>query len=164
MKPKPKQLDRDLLDAVVMGDLAKVSMLIKQGADVNARDGEHQETPLILAVKFGQAAIVRLLIDSGANLEARDDQGRTALFFAAISSETFDVLIRSGANPHVKDADGNTILMRTIMSSPGLNEVEELLRLGIDAGVRNNDGETSDMADALGLIKIAERLRSIVVI
>ena len=50
MKSELKQLDRDLLDSVIMRDIARVRELLEQGAKVNAKDAEHQETPLMLAV------------------------------------------------------------------------------------------------------------------
>jgi ankyrin repeat protein len=162
MKSKLKQLNRNLLDAVVMGDFARVSSLLAQDADVDARDEEHQETPLILAAKFNRPDIVRLLVESKASLEAKDDQNRTPIFFATISSNVFDVLLEAGANLQVTDAEGNTILLRRLGQAPSLSDVESLLRLGLDANLRNNAGENAlDIAEGLGLIEIAARLRSV---
>jgi ankyrin repeat protein len=159
MKLKRIKLNRDLLDAVVMRDIAKAKELLKQGGDVNARDAEHNETPLIFAAKFADAGMVRLLLNAQADVHARDDKGRTALYFAPVSSEVFKLLLEAGANLHAIDGGGNTILMRKVSESRSLNEVEELLKLGIDPSLRNADGETAlDIAESLGLVKIVERL------
>ena len=117
MRSKRKKLNRDLLDAVVMCDIAKVQDLLNRGADVDARDDEHCETPLILAAKFADPAIVRLLLNNNAEVDARDDKGRTALFFASLQSEAFKELIEAGANIHARDEEGNTILLQVAVDS-----------------------------------------------
>ena len=161
MASKRKPLNRALLDAIIMRDIAQASELLKQGADVNAKDSGHGETPLILAAKFTGANMMRLLLEAGAEVHARDDWGRTALFYAPVSSEGFGVLLRAGADVHARDGEGNTILMREVSASASLAEVEELLRLGIDPKVQNEDGETAlHLAESLGLVKVVERLRS----
>lgn len=161
MASKRKQLNRALVDAVVMRDIARVRELLEQGADVNARVNEHEETPLILAAKFAGADMMRLLLEAGARVDTRDAWGRTSLFYAPITSEGFGVLLRAGADVHARDEEGHTILMRSVSESASLAEVEELLKLGVDPDARDIDGETAlDMADSLGLVKLVERLRS----
>jgi ankyrin repeat protein len=161
MLSKRQRLNRTLLDAVITRDVNHALELVKQGADVNARDNEHQETPVILAAKFAGPDMVRMLLEAGAGVDAWDEWGRTALFYAPVSSEAFGVLLRAGADVHARDEGGNTILMRRVSESASLPEVEELLRLGIDPGVQNEDGETAlALAESLGLVKVVERLRS----
>jgi hypothetical protein len=51
--------------------------------------------------------------------------------------------------------------MRKVAGSPSVAEVEELLRLGIEADVRNQAGESAlDLAVSLGLVNVIERLKS----
>ena len=140
----------------------EIRAALKAGADVNARDAEHDETAIVLAAKFGDAEIIQTLIDAGCEVDARDDQGRTALFFAPVGSDIFSRLLAAGADVKAKDRDGNTILIRKVSESASLAEVEELLRLGIDSEVRNESGESAmDVAASLGLVKITERLKSL---
>ncbi|HYE71791.1 MAG TPA: ankyrin repeat domain-containing protein [Blastocatellia bacterium] len=160
-----KRLNRELLDAVLMRDIAKARTLLKQGANVNARDNEHDETPLMLAVRFADAAMVELLLNAGAEIDARDDKGRTALFFASALSESFKVILETGADIHAKDNEGNSILLRRVAQAASVDEVEELLRLGIDPSLQNEDGETAfDVAEKLGLVNVVERLKSLKVL
>jgi ankyrin repeat protein len=160
MKSKRKKLNRDMLDSVIMGDISRVRELLRQGADVNARDTEHNETPLMLAVKFAKADIVRLLLDAGAEVNARNDWGKTALFYAPVFSDVFAALLEVGADVHALDKEGNSILMQMVSKSPSLAEAEELLRLGVDQSLLNEDGKSAlDIAESLGLVKIIERLR-----
>ena len=161
MKSERKQLDRELLDSVIMSDIARVRELLEKGADVNAKVEEHAETPLMFAVKFAGVDMVRLLLEGGAEVDARDDWGRTALFYASVSSEKFRFLHHAGADVHARDKEGNTILMQKVSECALLAEIEELLRLGVDTGLQNEDGGTAlDLAESLGLVKVIERLRS----
>ena len=144
-----------------MRDINRARELLWQGADIHSRDSEHEETPVILAAKFADAAMVRMLLDAGAEVDARDDQGRTALFFAAVSSEMFQVLLAAGADIHAKDHSGQTILMKKVFESASLAEVEQLLKLGINPTLVNEDGESAlDIAHSLGLVLVVERLRA----
>jgi ankyrin repeat protein len=144
-----------------MRDIVQVRELLSRGADVNARDNEHGETPLILAAKFAGAGMIGLLLEAGAGVDARDDWGRSALFYAQVSSEEFGVLLRAGADLQARDKEGNTILMRAVSGAASLAEVEELLRLGVDPSVQDVDGETAlDIAEGLSLLKVVERLRA----
>ena len=160
MNIERKKPNRNLLDSIVMRDIIRVRELLKEGADVNVRDKEHNETPLILGVEFGDAVMVRLLLDAGSEVDARDDWGRTALCYAPVLSEVFEALHNAGADVHARDEEGNTILMRNVSKCASLAEVEELLRLGVDQSITNEDGKTAlDMAESLGLVRIIERLR-----
>src|SRR6266446_1990300 len=132
MKSKRERLNHDLLDSVVMRNCPSVQALLAQGANVNARDREHSQTPLMLAVSFPGADMVRLLLDAGAEVDAQDDWGRTALFYTPVASEAFAVLLAAGANMHARDKEGNTILMRKVSESASLSDVEKLLQLGVD--------------------------------
>jgi|SRR4029453_218098 ankyrin repeat protein len=103
MRKKSRQLNRDLLGAILMRDKERIRHLFKLGANVDAKDEEHDENAIILAAKFGDAEIVELLINKGAKVDARDDEGRTALFFAEVGSEVFASLDHEDElfhNPH----------------------------------------------------------------
>ena len=161
MGKNSRQTNRALLDAVVLRNKDGVRDSLRAGAEVNARDAEHEETAIILAAKSGDAEIVQLLIDKGADVEARDDRGRTALFFAPVGSESFVGLLAAGADIRAKDYEGNTILIEKVSESASLDEIEELLRRGVEPGVRNEAGESAmDVAVGLGLVRIVERLKA----
>lgn len=49
------------------GDLAKVRLLLDNGADINAIDEEYRSTPLGCAARWGQVAVVEVLLQRGAD-------------------------------------------------------------------------------------------------
>ena len=65
-----------LADAVMRGDSASIRALIKQGADVNAAQGDGM-TALHWASSRGDVSSARMLMAAGARLEALTRNGNT---------------------------------------------------------------------------------------
>jgi hypothetical protein len=68
----------NLRSASAAGDLAQATLLLDQGASVDARDTLGR-TPLLLAVAQNRIAVVRLLLARGADPNAADNAGLTPL-------------------------------------------------------------------------------------
>ncbi|XP_057324870.1 ankyrin-3-like [Microplitis mediator] len=89
IKKRHQKLDRSsntlLHDAVRLGQLKVVIILVGRGADVNAstRNGM---TPLHVAAKHGYLKIMDFLISNGAHMNARCKDGYTPLHFACESA------------------------------------------------------------------------------
>ncbi len=81
-------------------DPAVVSILLEAGADVHARHGMWQDTPLHHAARSGTPQVVRALLEAGADVDAREDSGETPLHYAARSgtSEVVRALLEAGAD------------------------------------------------------------------
>ncbi len=62
-------------DAVMKGDKAAVKALLKEGADVNAAQGDGM-TALHWAARSGDAELTRMLLYAGANVKANTRLGR----------------------------------------------------------------------------------------
>lgn len=162
MTSNRKRLNRNLIDSVIMRDASVVRSLIGQGADPNARDPEHGETALSFAARNADAPLVRLLIESGAGVNERDEWGRTAVFYAPLKSEAFEVIVGNGADIHARDKEGNSLLMCIVSESAGLAEVEALLRLGLDPRLKNEQGEDAlSLATELGLASVIAKLEEV---
>ena len=70
-----------LHSACATSNLEMATLLVRKGADVNARQMKGV-TPLHSAAHNGQADLVKLLVEHGADIHARTDEGQTALFMA----------------------------------------------------------------------------------
>ena len=70
-----------LMEAVSLGRLKNIELLIDSGADVNAKD-KYGRTALMEAAYWGYVDAVKMLIEAGADIDARSDTGMTALDFA----------------------------------------------------------------------------------
>ncbi|ABB32880.1 Ankyrin repeat-like protein [Geobacter metallireducens RCH3] len=101
-----------LLTALPKADLEMVKLLVKKGADPNARD-YYQKTPLILEAGNWSDAnpeVVRHLLEHGADINAQDDKGMSALLMAAGqgNAAVAQVLLAKGADITLTNRDGKT--------------------------------------------------------
>ncbi|HJZ12402.1 MAG TPA: ankyrin repeat domain-containing protein, partial [Acidobacteriota bacterium] len=120
-----------------------VDILLKAGADINARDDDGY-TALMLAAQFGHTETLQRLLTARADIEARDKNGETALMKAASHSRLLAVkaLIASRARVNSKDNHGITALMKA--SYEGHREVvEALLAARADPSIVAKDGSTA---------------------
>lgn len=153
-----------------------LEILIKHGADVNARDA-NENTPLLWAswwtVCFGihPSQIrslspednplpkirkrVKLLLDAGADVNAKDNIGKTALMYAAKAFnggdiELISILVNAGADINARDNRGYTALMYAAAYTVEDNVFETLIKYGADVNARDNEGQTALMKAARG--------------
>jgi len=119
-----------------------VALLLKHGADVNARMNNGQ-TPLFIAAYFGDIESLKMLLDHGAQVNISDHLGNTPLHKAAEgdSAEAVKILLEKGAHIHAVDKEGNTPLH--IAGYIGSEKaVWELMGHGARIDLKNNDGNT----------------------
>src|SRR5208337_2256856 len=81
----PGSLDEQLINAAGKGDTAAVQQLLRQGANIEAKNS-NDWTALRWAAIEGQIDVVKLLLDKGANIEAKNGAGYTALYEAVYSA------------------------------------------------------------------------------
>ena len=125
------------------GNLSMVSLLLEQGADVNAKGG-YSGNALYLACRGNHITVVDLLLERGADVNARLSNGETALIKASYGSrlDTFQRLIEKGPDINLQDKHGNTALH---MASKNVSNkiVAILVQEGANVDLQNEDGQTA---------------------
>jgi len=124
-----------LMHAASIGSIEAMRLLMKAGADVNARNGL-DATPLVWAA--ADAAKAKLLIEAGAQVNVRTKMMRTPLMMAASApgnSAIVKLMLDKGADVTVADVRGHTALVDAARA--GNTEAVRLLlehKQDIDAG------------------------------
>jgi ankyrin repeat protein len=77
----------EFINAIVKGDEKKAILLLKQGANPNARDGLTQPA-ISVAAYFGREQVVRALLSGSADFKAVDSDGLNALHAAAVAGHS----------------------------------------------------------------------------
>src|SRR5689334_14715878 len=79
---QPTPSSTTLFKSIRAGDRAAVKTLLKNGADIHARD-QVGNTPLMAAALNADSALLELLLKAGADVNATNQAGATALMRAA---------------------------------------------------------------------------------
>jgi uncharacterized protein len=134
-------------EAAMKGNRESVRSLLKQGADVNAAQGDGT-TALHWAARQGDVELAQMLLYAGANVRATTRLGAyTPLLFAAETGNAamLDTLLKGGADPKTPTSTGVTPLMLAAKSGKA-EAVNVLVERGADVNATENArGETALM-------------------
>ncbi|GDX87347.1 hypothetical protein LBMAG44_12600 [Gemmatimonadota bacterium] len=132
--------DSPVADAAMKGDTARVRQLIKQGADVNAAQGDGM-TALHWAAMTGFAGEAQMLIAAGAQLEAATRNGKyTPLHLAAREGKAavVRVLAAAGANIGAPTTSGGAAALHFATQFGSVEAMSALLDAGAKVDVRDS--------------------------
>ena len=128
-----------IADAAMRGDVETVRSLVKEGADVNASQGDGM-TALHWAALTGNERLVELLIYAGANVHALTRLGNyTPLHLASKEGEAVvvEALLAAGADPNAPTATGAVTPLHFAAGFGNVGAISALL----DAGANVNAAE-----------------------
>ncbi len=132
--------DAPVADAAMHRDTARVRLLLKQGADVNAAQGDGM-TALHWAASLGDAGQARMLITAGARLDASTRNGSyTPLHLAARAGQTsvLNVLLDAGANVNAPTTSGGATALHLAAGQGSADAVAALLAHGAAVNARDS--------------------------
>ncbi|WP_257294942.1 ankyrin repeat domain-containing protein [Endozoicomonas sp. YOMI1] len=139
--------------AVRLGRPDIIDMLMKHGADINARDKYKRRTVLHLVAESGQREILDKLLQHNADVNAQDNNGRTPLCLLNCANSQRDTvkyfmntLIDNQADVNHRDRDGRTpltILVNRLGHQSVIKyAIDTLIQHGADVNVRDEEGFT----------------------
>lgn len=135
-----------------------VSLLLGNGANINAKAMDTGMTTLHYACMYGNENMIANLINFGAATDMMDFKGRPPLFYAIMYGTYTMVSYLTNQNPAmllVRDKLGNTPLhIATRYSNDVSNVVRFLLDNGVSSETLNNNGLTSAQVGAQRIKKI----------
>lgn len=145
VRPVPAQMRPPLSEAVKKTDVDEAARLLKQGADVNAAEGDGA-TALHWASYRDHLALADRLLRAGARVNATNDLGATPLWAACLNGSEAMVrrLLEAGADPNLALLAGETPLMvaARVGAAP---VVAQLLAKGAKVNVDATRGQTALM-------------------
>lgn len=109
-------VNQEFANAVLAGDVARMTFLVSKGADVNLRDKQGYPA-LNNAARRKDEEIVKALIGLKADVSARDQDGYTAIDHAVLRNFApgIDALAAAGADLDARNKDGFTPLAIAII-------------------------------------------------
>jgi ankyrin repeat protein len=142
--------DGTVADAARLRDIAAVRALLRQGADVNAAQGDGM-TALHWAAQQGDAEIVSMLVAAGANIRATTRLGGfTPIHLASQAghAQIVAALIAAGSNVNAKTTTGASPLMMAAKAGSA-DTVTRLVENGADINAKEGAyGQTALMVAA----------------
>lgn len=148
-----------LLFAARESTTAMVRALIQGRANVNVRNPQSGDTPIMLAALAGNLATVKVLREAGAQI---NHAGWTPLQYAAFNGHNavVEYLVSSGADLGLSAPNGATPVFLAVLSNKA-DTVKLLVSYGFDVDARNDKGETAiEIARKRGFADIEKILQS----
>lgn len=136
----------DIFEAVAMGKLARVRILLD--ADPGTLDAYSADgfTPLHLATFFGRFELVRFILANGGNVEAsaHNDSRVRPIHSAAATREVrmVRVILSAGADADARQTGGHTALHSAVLHD-NVPMTIALLAAGADPAVQNGEGKSA---------------------
>jgi ankyrin repeat protein len=134
-------------EAAMRGDSARVRALLKDGADVNAAQGDGMSA-LHWAAQRGDVGLVQMLVYAGARVDASTRNGSyTPLHLAARNGRAVTVaaLLKAGSDPNQRTTSGGATSLHYAAGIGSTESIEALLDAGAEVDVREGAWEQTPL-------------------
>jgi len=107
MNPERHDSTSAVMDAILLGQLDRVSQLLDSGVEINLKDGKGW-TAMHFAAAAGYRSTVELLLARGADVNSTTNKNESCLLLAVLSGhiDIVRVLVSAGADVNLKSIDG----------------------------------------------------------
>jgi ankyrin repeat protein len=143
-------------DAAERGDVAAVKSLLKDGADVNAAQGDGMSA-LHWAAERGDAELASVLIYAGANIGAQTRIGQyTPLHLAGKSGSVAvaTALVKAGADVNVRSTNSGVTPLHMAATSGSADVVNALIDAKADVNAKETEAGQTPLIFAAGLNRV----------
>ena len=134
-----------LHEAVRSGKVDTAILLIKSGADPNARDASGNTALHLVMPEASRSTLFSELLAAGAKPNIKDNYGETPLHIAArigMDENILQKLIEAGADANERNKKGQTPLLLAIERNQ-IEQVKSLIKYGSDIHAEDTSGETA---------------------
>lgn len=132
-----------IVHASYQGDTELVSLLLKNGANVNA-EGDNKRTPLVYALFGEDVKMTEMLLKNGARPNATFDNGYVPLYRAILSTQSaatlVELLLKNKANPNA--VTNGVPMMTWAITSNKIEILRLLLAYGADPNLKGGTSPT----------------------
>ena len=138
------RLDEQLRDAAWADDVRRASTLVREGADVNAKD-ETVQSAYLIATSEGYLGLLRLTLEHGAAVDDKDSWNGTGLIRAAERGHSLVVgeLLRAGIDRNHVNRIGYQAIHEAVWlgrdTAPYVDTVRVLVAGGVELTRRSRD-------------------------
>jgi ankyrin repeat protein len=148
------KLDGRLREAAWANDVDRARRLIRQGADVNAKD-ETQQSAYLIATSEGYLRLLRLTLRHGAELDDKDSWNGTGLIRAAERGHALVVgeLLQAGIDRNHVNRIGYQAIHEAVWLGEDTQAYATTVRVLAAGGVRLSDRSSSAGMDALQMAR-----------
>jgi len=133
----------EIHDAAKVGNVEKVSTLLKSNPDLVSSKDASGWTPLVWAAAYGRKDVAALLIENKADVNVKDWKGLTPLHYAALKNhrDMAELLLAARAEVDARNDGGQTPL-HDAAAMGNRNIAELLLEHRADINAEDNNGQT----------------------
>lgn len=146
MDPEQQRKLAPIFQAVQESDIEEIKELLDSGEDINQREKESGQTPLMFSVLNGKIKAAEFLLSEGADSSIPELSGYTPFHATGFTGryQMVPILIKYGLDPNDRHKDGFQAIHRACwgFQENHAKTVQALIDAGVDPNSKAYDGDT----------------------